>query len=139
MDEQNQDKKAFAIEEFERRLDARTALLRSRLRKEDALKHINHHRHGTPGTMKSIWLDRELIDFISQAANTSNISGIRIYFAKYKGGVHPVPENPNIENKPTVIVAPTTVGFAAESDVDLAYFNYGRPCPPSCNGDEGQP
>lgn len=139
-DNQNVAKKAAIVEDFERHIDTTTALLRSRMTKEIALEHINHHRRNLPpGAAKSIWLDREIIDFIAKNAQQYNLTGVRVYFAKYKIGVDPVPTQPHLRDKQTAIVAPTVQGFTNETQIDIAYFNYGRPCPPSCNeGDAGE-
>lgn len=135
MSEQNL---ALVQEDFNKRIDATLEFLKSKMPRSEAVEHINHYRNNHPGAIKSVWLNREIIDFIVRNAS-SNMSGIRVYMAKYKHGVPPVVGNPGIENKETVILAPTLAGTTGDLDFPDSYFNFGRPCPPTCDGDAGQP
>jgi hypothetical protein len=129
---------------LQEKLQPFTMLQQSHISKDDALQHINHYRQSLPpGSIKSVWLDRDIIDFIAQNADTLGINGLRVYMARYKEGYPPVTQDPGRKDKLTVIVVPTTDGTTMDltDDTDLTdgYFDYGRPCPPTCTGDAGNP
>ena len=111
----------------------------ARIEKELALQHINHYRKDLPeGELKSVWLDAAMVEHIVSYANRGAINGLRIYLARYKGGVEPTVEDASLENQQTIIVVPTIEGSNGEpEDVGDAYFNYALPCPENCRGDAG--
>ncbi|MBS1771444.1 MAG: hypothetical protein JST82_01200 [Bacteroidetes bacterium] len=99
----------------------------------DAIQFVTYYQAGIgPNDLKSVWLDREIIDFICNNAQDLDIDGVRLYLAKYKAGVGSVAGGTTFEpNKQTIIVALTkAVGTKHE---DIAYFDYANPCPPNCN------
>ena len=101
----------------------------SNISKDAALKMINDYRHGLPkDSLKSAWLDKDIIDFIVAHAAKDKISGIRAYLAKNEKGQN------------TVILAATHDKTAAmHEDMANGYFDMSHPCPPDCNtGDAGQ-
>jgi hypothetical protein len=109
----------------------------SRIKKEEALAHINHYRAELPASsLKSVWLNRDIIDFIVKNADTLNISGLRVYLAKYQRDVIPASLDEALADQQTMVVAPTTTIDNLEVDLE-AYFDYALPCPQHCNGDAG--
>lgn len=122
-----------------KRLQAILTLLRSRIRKEDAAEHIKNYRQNLgPDTIKSVWIDREIIDEIITKDPMGRISGLRVYLARYKEGIYPVTEDSTLKDQPTLIIALTGAGEQGpNTDFADGYFNYGVPCPPRCqdNGD----
>lgn len=109
---------------------------------------INNYRQGlAPDKLKSVWLNREIIDFILENGG-DGINGLRVYLAKYPT-ISPtlsedeslVAEISAIESasapRETVVVVPTVEGADGPQDMENGYFNYGAPCPHACSGDVG--
>lgn len=105
---------------------------------ETAKAFINHFRSTLPeGEIKSLWMDRNLIDTIRQLdGDTAKLSGLRIYLARYKDGVGITGEAPFTKNRFTVVVVPTVnEGGDLERDIPGAYMDTALPCPPrKCDG-----
>lgn len=122
------------------RLFAPLQFLKSRIPKEIALEHIRYYRQGLdPSSIKSAWIDREFIEYVISNDPDKNITGLRVYLAKYKEGFEPVIDHPALKDLHTVIVVPTVSGVTGgHPDIQDAYFNYGRPCPPTCDDDGGE-
>lgn len=103
---------------------------------DDARTHINHFRSTLPdGETRSIWFDREFIEDLIRKDGVNRLSGVRVYFARYKEGTEPTGIEDCPRNKLTVILVPTRhVDDNNEQDVAGAYTNTGLPCPMKCNG-----
>ena len=103
--------------------------------KTTALEYINNYRNGLPpGSMKSAWLNRDFIDAILTLSSTHQLSGVRVYLAKY---TEDDPDGLFVKDKDTVILVPTENGPDGDKDVDSAYYDYSQICPPHCPTDEG--
>ena len=87
-----------------------------------------------------MWLDREIIDqIIKYESAGTKLSGIRLYLARYKKGTGSAGSGDFPLNRLTIITAPTKAGAGTTSGGepihdDLMYLDYGKPCPPKCNG-----
>jgi hypothetical protein len=109
----------------------------------DAVTFINYYREGmAAGSVKSIWINQDILAFIVSESQQMPISGIRVYFGKYKEGVGLVQSTdaakPYYKDTTTVILAVTETTSGGNSDITDGYFDYGKPCPPYCNdGDVG--
>ena len=130
---------AQQLEKLKSSLNAQLFLLNSGIDKEDALGHINYYRQDLPeNSIRSIYFDSAIIDFIAANAIDLRLSGLRIYLAKYDENFTPARENETLRNKLTAIIVPTMPGTVGNMDVPYGYFNYGSPCPPEkCDEDEG--
>ncbi len=113
----------------------KTYTMSTQISKKKALEYINHYRSGLPaGSIKSGWLNRDIIDAIVILLSTHQLTGIRVYLAKYTADD---PENNIVKDTDTFILVPTQNGIAGNMDIDTAYYDYTRICPPVCDGDEG--
>ncbi|MCP9749673.1 hypothetical protein [Ferruginibacter sp. HRS2-29] len=103
----------------------------SKISADKAKVYINNYRQGLPpGALKSAWLDRDFIDAILALEQTHQLDGVRVYMARYS---EDDPQGRFSANTDTVIIVPTE----AETDIEDAYFNYSKICPPYCNHDVG--
>jgi len=110
----------------------------SHLKKEDALAHVKNYRVNLPANSnKCFLLNQEIIDFIVANADSLAINGLRVYLSKYKRGYYPVTEQPDLENKLSIVVVPTTLENGVSTDLDNGYFNLAAGCPSTCAGDQG--
>ena len=109
----------------------------------EAIKFIEHYRDlGTIDKLLSMWLNREIIDRIIEYDNGGDktLTGLRLYFARYKEGVGRTGEKDFPVNRLTLIAAPTVAGTGEDPvshepiQNDVLYLDYGKPCPPICNG-----
>ncbi len=109
---------------FANQLRQFTIALDSQITTEEALEKIGFYKADMPNPqgVRSIWINNDIINLIK---NTSaELSGIRVYLAKHAKG-----------EEATIILAPTFDNSSVH--MDLAYFNYGDPCPSNCNGTIG--
>jgi len=110
----------------------------SHLKKEDALAHVKNYRVNLPANSNKCYLlNKEVIDFIVANADALAINGLRVYLSKYKRGYYPVTDDPELENKLSVVVVPTTLQNGVSTDLDNGYFNNADSCPNDCAGDQG--
>lgn len=103
-----------------------------------AKEYINNYRQGlAPGSLRSAWIDRSFIDAILNLAGSKPLDGVRVYLAKYTENDA---QGRFSEGSETVIIVPTeTVEEDEGHDVEDAYYDYSRVCPPYCKNDEGNP
>lgn len=109
---------------------------------ENARTFINHYRSTLPDyEIKSLWMDRDIIENIQRLdINPDNdrgrLSGLRLYFARYKENVPPTGNELYPRNRLTVIAVPTVnAGNDLEVDIPGFYMDAALPCPPTkCNG-----
>ena len=96
----------------------------SQITTEEALEKIGFYKDDMPNPqgVRSIWINQEIIDTIKGTG--VELSGIRVYLAKHAKG-----------EEATIILAPTFDNTNVH--MDLAYFNYGDPCPSNCTGSIG--
>lgn len=108
----------------------------SKISAAKAKQYINNYRQGLPaGSLKSAWLDRDFIDAILALEQTHQLDGVRVYLARYS---EDDPQGRFSDGTDTIIIVPTQSGFAdGGSDIQDAYYDYSRICPPYCNHDEG--
>ncbi len=101
-----------------------------------AKEYIGNYRQGLPaGSLRSAWLDRDFIDAILALESTHQLDGIRVYLAKYS---EDDPDERFSADTDTIIVVPTQGGVTrGGNDIESAYYDYSRVCPPYCDGDEG--
>jgi hypothetical protein len=101
-----------------------------------AKAYINYYRAGLPaGSLKSAWFSRDFIDEIIALNATHVLDGVRVYLARYN---EDDPLGRFSEDTDTIIVVPTQAGTAGDgNDIQDAYINYSRVCPPYCDEDEG--
>ncbi len=98
--------------------------------KDEAHQKIKKYRSWKPNDVKSIWIDREIIDYIIENNANLDFSGIRIYLAR----------ETDTSAMATAILALTQLVQDPEPhhrDRPDGFFNYGNPCPPQsgCKGD----
>ena len=110
----------------------------SSIPKACAIAYIDNYRNSVPNTPPdSVWIDVEdLRHFLTESVMKNNVTGIRVYMAKYKedgnGCIQEVP--PGLV---TVILALTkSDGAGKHIDIDEAFYDYGNPCPPHCGKGE---
>lgn len=101
-----------------------------------AKEYIQNYRQGLPaGSLKSVWVDKSFIEAILSLNETHKLDGLRIYLAKYSED----DENGRFfAETDTMIIVPTENGTTGgEKDIESAYYDYDRLCPPHCDNDEG--
>jgi hypothetical protein len=106
---------------------------------EKAKEYIDNYRIGLPaGSLKSCWLNRDIIDAIIELDNTSPLNGLRVYLAKYTEDLQ---DGKFLAGAVTLIAVPTVLGIVPDTGIDVAtdYYDYSSPCPPHCDGDAGHP
>jgi hypothetical protein len=101
-----------------------------------AKAYIDHYRDGlAPGALRSAWIGRSFIDAILALEDTHQLDGVRVYLAKYNEND---PDGRFSADNDTIIIVPTEGGIAGTGrDIESAYHDYSRLCPPYCDGDEG--
>lgn len=101
-----------------------------------AKEYINNYRQGLPpGALRSAWIDKSFIDAVISLNSTTQLDGVRVYLAKY---TEDDAEGRFSEGSDTVIIVPTeSEGGDPGHDIEDAYYDYSRVCPPYCNNDEG--
>lgn len=99
-------------------------ILGGALSRTEAAAIIEPYRRENPNDLFSVFIDRDIINYIVDNEWGMQISGIRAYIGQHTPG------------KKTVILCPTTSGTIGDMDIQDTYFNYGDPCPPNCLNDE---
>ena len=101
-----------------------------------AKEYINNYRQGLPaGSLRSAWIDRSFIDVILSLESTRPLDGVRVYLAKY---TEDDANSSFTEGTETVIIVATeNVDADPGHDIEDAYYDYSRVCPPYCSNDEG--
>lgn len=101
-----------------------------------AKEYIKNYSQNLPaGALKSAWIDRSFIDAILALETTHQLDGVRVYLAKYN---EDDAEGRFSMGTETIIIVPTVNGIAEESpDVEDAYYDYARLCPPYCDNNGG--
>lgn len=101
-----------------------------------AKEYINNYRQGLPaGALRSAWIDKSFIDAIIDLNSTEQLDGVRVYLAKYTENDA---DGRFSEGSETVIIVPTASDAGDTGrDIEDAYYDYSRVCPPYCNQDEG--
>ena len=101
-----------------------------------AREYINNYRQGLPaGSLRSAWIDRSFIDAILALANTHPLDGVRIYLARYTED--DVNDRFSEGTETVIIVATENADADPGHDIEDAYYDYSRVCPPYCSNDEG--
>ena len=109
----------------------------------EAIKFIEHYRDlGPVDKLLSMWLNREIIDRIIEHDNGGDktLTGLRLYFARYKDGVGRTGEEDFPVNRLTIILTPTIRGTDTDPNSgmsiqnDVLFADYSNPCKPKCNG-----
>jgi hypothetical protein len=104
-----------------------------------AKEYIDNYRLGLPaGSLRSCWLNRDIIDAIIELENTAPLNGLRVYLAKY---TEDLLDGKFKEGDITLIAVPTVLGIVPGTGIDVAtaFYDYSSPCPPHCDGDGGHP
>ena len=122
--------------ELQKRSNSALAIASKNVTDADAIEFIKYYRKGLPvDSLTSIWIDKDFIDFIATNSIKGQISGVRVYFSKYKDKVGSVgSQNGPKPDELSIILAATTATRGDNIDIPGGYFDYGDPCPPTCNG-----
>ena len=101
-----------------------------------AWEFINNYRRNLPaGSLKSAWLNRDIIDACIALNETNQLDGIRVYPAKYS---EDDPGGKYSKDADTIILVLTENSLANEGkNIDTAFFDYSQICPPHCPQDGG--
>ena len=95
-----------------------------------------YRNQAPPGEVNSVWLSAAgILQFLKNYPSAAeNITGLRVYFARYAQGVGDTGQPGFPANGLTVIVVPTIEQNGSQADIQSAYYNYGNRCPAECNG-----
>ncbi len=115
----------------------------SGITQREARAKINFWRDGAPdGTMKSFWINSEIINyFVTNPNIIPRLNGLRFYLAQNKPRMgQPSTIGYAVAGDTTLIVVPTFDNGPIMDTIDVVnqYYDYSKPCPPKCvRGDIG--
>lgn len=95
-----------------------------------------YRNQAPPGEVNSVWLSAAgILEYLKNyPAAAANITGLRVYFARYAEGVGNSGQPGFPVDGLAVIVVPTIEQNGLQVDIQSAYYNYGATCPQMCNG-----